>query len=66
MDRNPFAHLHLDLGVFRIVREIVPFPFVILVVAQLFGSVGVNNVPVSLGSNPVILVAKNGQRRSVP
>lgn len=60
MSRNPFAHLFFHICIFRIIREVMPFPLIFLVTIQLFSSVSIYDIPVAFGSNAIILVSKWG------
>ena len=66
MSWNPFAHLLFYPRVFRIIREVMPFPLIFLVIIQLFRSVSIYDISVSVGSNAVILVTKSGYSRFIP
>ena len=66
MSRNPLAHLLFHFGVVRITREVMPFPLVLGVIIQLLGPISINEVPVSLGSNAIVLVTESRHRGLVP
>lgn len=66
MGGQPFAHLRLHVGVFWIVREVLPFPAILLVIVEFFGSVSVRDVAVAIGSKAIVFVAEDGQRRFLP
>ena len=66
MSRNPLAHLLFHFGIFRIIRKVAPFPLVLLVIIQLFCPVSINDVPVSFGSNAVVLLSEGRYRVFVP
>ena len=66
MSRNPFAHLFFYVSIFKIIREVMPFPLILLVIIQLFRSVSIDDIPVSLGSNAIILVPKSGLGSFIP
>lgn len=66
MNGKLFAHLVFYLSVLGIVREVLPFPLVVLVVVTLFRTVGVNDLSVSLRSNTIIFVAECGDGSLVP
>ena len=62
MSRNSLAHLLFNFGVVRITREVMPFPLVLGVIIQLLRPISINDVPVSFGSNAIVLVTESRHR----
>ena len=57
--RNSLSHFLFHFCVFRIIGEVMPFPAIFAVIVELFGSVRVGDVAVTLGLKAVVFVAEN-------
>ena len=60
------GELLLDLGVFRIAGEVVPFQRILVVVVKLLGPVAVTNVAVPFAAQGMIVPAVRRQGRPFP